>query len=419
VKTLVSAAYVATMAGPLIRDGAIVCEGGMIVDVGGEREMRAAHPDADRVEHGNAIILPGLVNAHTHLELTGIGQLPRPRSFVDWVIELRSRLNQIAGFERFAAESTLAGIAQCRKYGVTTVGDITLNPAITRPLLRDARMAGVSFGEVLGMVGRRGQLEGRLTAATDRTEEGGGLTVGIEPHAPYSLDLPGYRRCVEEAAARSMPLATHVAETPDEAEFLGSASGEFARLWAAIGDWSAADVPRFDGGPIRAMASVGLLARASLLAHVNYASDDELAILAKGGASVVYCPRTHAYFGHPPHRFTDMMELGINVALGTDSAASSPDLNLLEDLRLVHRLRPEIPAETLFEMATWRGAKALGMERMVGRLQPGMRANYCVFRVNRNDPFGELLESNPPLIDISTPGQSGGSVSDQRAAPDS
>jgi cytosine/adenosine deaminase-related metal-dependent hydrolase len=389
------------MAGSLIRDGAIVCDdGGMIVDVGAERAMRGAHADAQRVEHGHAIILPGLVNAHTHLELTGMGQLPRPRGFVDWVIELRSRLAQIADFERFVRQSTQAGIAQCIKYGVTTVGDITLNPAITRPLLRAAEMSGVSFGEVLGMAGRRGQLEGRLAAATDRAEEGGGLAVGIEPHAPYSLDLPGYRRCVEEAAARSMPLATHLAETQDEAQFLSSASGEFARLWKAIGDWSAGAVPRFDGGPIRAMESVGLLARPSLLAHVNYAGDDELAILAKGCASVVYCPRTHAYFGHSPHRFAEMLAMGINVALGTDSAASAPDLNLLEEIRLVHRLRPEVSVQSLFEMVTWRGAKALGLERIVGRLARGMRADHCVFRLKGEDPFLELLESDPAIVEV-------------------
>jgi cytosine/adenosine deaminase-related metal-dependent hydrolase len=400
VKKVICAEFVATMAGPVMRDGAIVIDGGVIVDVGGARAMRAGHPDAERVEHGHAIILPGLVNAHTHLELTGVGQLPGPRSFVDWVIQLRRRLGEHVEFERFVRESTLAGIEQCRWFGVTSVGDITLNPAITRPLLRAAGLSGVSFGEVLGMAGRRGQFEGRLAAAMDRAHEGGGLIVGIEPHAPYSIDLRGYRRCVEEAAARAMPLATHLAETADEAEFLADASGEFARLWEAIGDWKAAEVPRFEGGPIRAMESVGLLAGPALLAHVNYASDEDLAVLAKGRASVVYCPRTHAYFGHPPHRFTEMLDLGINVALGTDSAASAGDLNLLEEVRLVHRLRPEVTAQTLFEMVTWRGAKALGMEGLVGRLAPAMRANYCVFGVSGDDPLGALLEGDAALGDV-------------------
>jgi cytosine/adenosine deaminase-related metal-dependent hydrolase len=260
-------------------------------------------------------------------------------------------------------------------------------------------MTGVSFGEVLGMAGRRGQLEGRLAAAIDRTFEGDGLRVGIEPHAPYSLDLPGYRRCVEEAKRYDLPLATHLAETADEAAFLADGSGEFARLWRALGDWRE-DVPRFEGGPVRAMASVGLLDRPVLLAHVNYVSDEELALLADSRASVVYCPRTHAYFGHPPHRFAEMLEMGINVALGTDSAASAPDLNLLEEARQVHRLRPELPVLLLFEMITTRGARALGMEGEVGRLAVGMRANYCAFPVRGGDPLREILEGDAAVVDV-------------------
>jgi cytosine/adenosine deaminase-related metal-dependent hydrolase len=388
------------MAGKIVRDGAIVCEDGRIVGVGGARDMRAAHPDAeDRVELGSALLLPGLVNAHTHLELTGLGQLPRPGTFVDWILDLRARLMRVTDLAGFQDQGTRAGVGHCLKFGVTTVGDITLNSAITRGTLREAGMTGVSFGEVLGMAGRRGQLEGRLAAAIDRTFEGDGLRVGIEPHAPYSLDLPGYRRCVEEAKRYDLPLATHLAETADEAAFLADGSGEFARLWRALGDWRE-DVPRFGGGPVRAMASVGLLDRAVVLAHVNYVSDEELALLADSRASVVYCPRTHAYFGHPPHRFAEMLEMGINVALGTDSAASAPDLNLLEEARQVHRLRPELPVSLLFELITTRGARALRMVGEVGRLAVGMRANYCALEVRGGDPLREILEGDAAVVDV-------------------
>jgi cytosine/adenosine deaminase-related metal-dependent hydrolase len=146
------------------------------------------------------------------------------------------------------------------------------------------------------------------------------------------------------------------------------------------------------------MADVGLLDQPALLAHVNYVTDDELAILAKSRASVVYCPRTHAYFGHPPHRFADMLALGINVALGTDSAASAPDLNVLEDARLVHRLRPDMPPQTILEMITTRGARALGLDHVLGQLSPGFRPTFCAFRSTSRDPLRELLESNPPLV---------------------
>jgi cytosine/adenosine deaminase-related metal-dependent hydrolase len=398
VKLLTSARYLVPMVGPMIEEGGILYDNtrGEIVAVGPTKELLALDYAFSHIAFDDAVLLPGLINAHTHLELTGVGQLPGPGSFVDWVIELRRRLAEVADFEEFVRAGVRQGVDECLGHGVTVIGDITLNPAITRPILREGRMSGVSFGEVLGMAGRRGQLEPRLAAAADTGAQGETLRIGIEPHAPYSLDVAGYRRCVEVAAARSLPLATHLAETADEGEFLADHSGEFARLWAAIGDWTA-DVPRFDGGPIRAMAEVGLLEQPAVLAHVNYASNEELALLAKSPASVVYCPRSHEYFGHPPHRFAEMLEMGINVALGTDSSASAPDLNLLEELRLVHRLRPEIPAETLFEMVTTRAARALGLERL-GALRAGFQASYCGFRITGPDPLLELLESDPPLV---------------------
>jgi aminodeoxyfutalosine deaminase len=191
-----------------------------------------------------------------------------------------------------------------------------------------------------------------------------------------------------------MPLATHLAETADEGEFLADHAGPFRRLWEAIGGWRD-DVSRSAGGPIRAMEDVGLLAYpGTVLAHVNYADDAELDVLARGRASVVYCPRTHEYFGHPPHRFVEMLERGINVALGTDSAASSPDLNLMEDLRLIHRRRPEVSAQRIFEMGTIRGARALGMGEQFGTLEIGKLADLVVFDVNTNDPLIEILANN-------------------------
>jgi cytosine/adenosine deaminase-related metal-dependent hydrolase len=274
---------------------------------------------------------------------------------------------------------------------VTAVGDVTLNPAISRPILAAARMRGVSFGEVLGMAGRATQTEMRIDAAIDRTNDTADLRSGIEPHAPYSLDLTGYRRCLEVARDLEIPLATHLAETPDEAEFLADHTGEFRRLWEMLGAWSN-DVSRADGGPIHVMQRIGLLDYPTLLAHVNYADDEELALLAQGRASVLYCPRTHAYFDHRPHRFVEMLARGINVAIGTDSAASSPDLNVVEDLRLVHARHPELDAELLWSMVTTRAARALGMEGRGGRLLPGMLADLCVFEVTSDDPLRGILE---------------------------
>ena len=390
-KTLLRAAHLLTMTGPLIRDGAIVFDSYQIFAAGPSAAVRQDHSDAQFVDLGDSIILPGLVNAHTHLELSNIEQLPAPASLVDWILALLQR-RSTSDSEAAIPDAVERGIRESLRHGVTAVGDVTLNPAITRSVLRDSPLRGVSFGEVLGMAGRAAQMEARLAAAVDRSHERQDLRAGIEPHAPYSLDLRGYARCLDEARRRHMPLTTHLAESPDEASFLNDHSGPFRqKLWNPIGAWSDG-VSRAPGGPVRAMASLGLFDYPTLLAHVNYADDEELDILARAKASVAYCPRTHAYFRHPPHRFVEMLARGINVALGTDSTASSPDLNLMDDLRLIRRDRPALDPITIFEMATVRGAKALGMEKRFGRLAPGFAPDFCVFDVKSDRPLHELLE---------------------------
>jgi len=218
------------------------------------------------------------------------------------------------------------------------------------------------------------------------------LRVGITPHAPYSVEPEGYRRCLEIARSRRLPLATHLAETADEAPFLAEHRGPLRDLWEAWLTWDDS-VPRFSGGPIRYAQALGLLDYPTLLAHVNYCDDDEMAILASAKASVVYCPRTHAYFAHPPHRWRLMLERGINVAVGTDSCASSPDLNLVDEIRLLHRLAPEVPPQKLWELITVRAAIALEAQSDVGSLRPGKLADAVIFAASGDDPLREILEA--------------------------
>jgi cytosine/adenosine deaminase-related metal-dependent hydrolase len=280
------------------------------------------------------------------------------------------------------------------------VGDISRHVGVSRPLLKKGPLRVVSYGEVQAMAQRRSLLEERIAVAIDPEFENPidnsfSLTIGLSPHAPYSIEAGGYRRCVEVAKTRNLPLATHLAETRDEATFLADHSGPFRDLWTHIGAWDA-DVPRFAGGPIRFAQAVGLLDYPTLLAHVNYCDDAEMELLAGSGgaaASVVYCPRTHAYFGHPPHRWREMLERGINVALGTDSCASSPDLNLLEEMRVVRRLAPDLAAADIWEMGTMRGARAIQMEDQVGSIETGKWADFVLFATESGDPLGEILDA--------------------------
>jgi cytosine/adenosine deaminase-related metal-dependent hydrolase len=238
---------------------------------------------------------------------------------------------------------------------------------------------------------RRGLLDERLQAAADRAQEGGRLRVGLSPHAPYSVELAGYTRCVALARGNGYPITTHLAESADEATFLAEHAGPLRRIWDFLGAWDE-HVPRFAGGPIRFANELGLLGVPSVLAHVNYCDDAELELLAAGRASVVYCPRTHAYFGHPPHRWRDMLAAGVNVAVGTDSTASSPDLNVVDDLRLLRQLAPDVPASELWQLVTTRAAAALGIGTTVGSLAPGKQADFVSFRVSgQDDPLEALL----------------------------
>jgi cytosine/adenosine deaminase-related metal-dependent hydrolase len=250
----------------------------------------------------------------------------------------------------------------------------------------------VSFGEIQAMAGRRQLLEERLAAAADRRFENDRVRIGLSPHAPYSVERHGYEWCVERARSEGFPIATHLAESADERAFLADHSGSLRRIWDFLGAWDD-QVPTFAGGPIQFAKSVGLLDVPAVLAHVNYCDDEELGILAAGRASVAYCPRTHAYFGHSTHRWRDMLAAGVNVALGTDSVASSPDLNLLDDLRLVRQMAPDVPVDRLWELVTTRAARALQTDDRVGSLSPGKQADFAVFTAKTDEPLMKILDS--------------------------
>lgn len=394
-KTLLTASHIAPMSSPILRDAAIVFDNGIILDIGPASALKAAHPDAQVTDLGQSIILPGLINPHTHLELTRISQLPPPASFVEWIMALHSQTTFRARYDmvKEIRDAVFNGVQQSLACGVTTIGDISLQNDLTRQALYETPIRAISFGEVLGMAGRIKQMDMRIDNALDTTFLSERLQIGIEPHAPYSLDLTGFRRCVEIAQQNHLPIATHLAETPHENEFLAHHTGPFRKLWEFMGDWDNT-VSTFPGGAIAAMQSVGLLDLPAILAHVNYATDAELDLLARSPASVIYCPRTHAYFGHPPHRFGEMLARGINVAIGTDSTASSPNLNLLEDLRLVHQQHPSLSPETLFKLVTTQAAKALGMSQKVGALEPGLHADLAIFPAQGSNPLLDIVQSS-------------------------
>jgi cytosine/adenosine deaminase-related metal-dependent hydrolase len=389
---IVAARFVVPVAGPVIEGGAVYIEAGLIRAVGRAKDMpnTAAFED-----HGDAVILPGLVNAHTHLELSHLrGFVPPGPSLVDWLTRLIEQRARHPLDEGSAAAIMHGAIHESLRAGVTTVGDVTASPRWTRPALRGAGIRAVSFGEVIAIGTRQGGLDDQLSAAASTDDQTENLRVGISPHAPYTASPEAMRVCAERACANALPMCIHLAESREEDAFTRTASGPFAAFLQARGVWDER-ITACGVGPVELAERTGLLFARCVIAHANHVDDDDLDRIARSGASVAYCPRTHAAFGQPPHRFAEMLDRGINVCLGTDSLASNPDLDIFGELRFLRERFPHCPAQRLIEMATIRGARALGFENSTGSLIPGKSADLVVMPLDRagDERWDSILRS--------------------------
>jgi len=407
---LIHAAAVLADADTLICDGAICLHGEAIAAVGPWKDVRRRHPSLPSYSVGQCLMTPGLVNIHTHLELGYLrGKIPGPASFPDWVCRLFALAPPPEELPQVIVQSVQSGVKECLQCGTTAVGDITRHPAWARTALSRSALRGVSFGEITAMGKARQHLPQRITAAEAPAEMAAGrLTVGLSPHAPYSVEGPALQAIVRHAASAGQPLAMHVAELPYEADFLRNFSGPLGRDWALrrVIDVLDEHIPVFADGPIRWADRWGLFNTASpvILAHVNYVTADDLHLLAgRPNITVVMCPRTRHYFGHDsvaPHPCLQMLASGIRVCIATDSLASSPDLNLLAEATAAHRAFPSLSFTTLFRMITHWPADALNLR--AGCLLPGRLADVAVYPLQQipqspEDAAAELIVRQPAV----------------------
>jgi cytosine/adenosine deaminase-related metal-dependent hydrolase len=356
-----------------------------------DRHPAASSIALDVIRRRTSVLIPGLVNAHAHLDLTHLGPVPHDpvggfSTFVD-----RVRAGRLPDGEELAASVRLGTMLSLRG-GVVAVGDIAGAPggfpALTPyQTLAASGLAGVSFLEFFAV--GRGEVAGleRLTGALDvwrlhgGTNEFRAVRLGIQPHAPYSVMPEGYRRAIE-LAGRDLPLATHLAETLQEREFVAHGTGPQRALLERIGVWQE-DVLRHVGQGRRPVGHVLPMLRKApfLCAHLNDLNDREIDDLAQAGATAVYCPRASAYFGATesfgPHRYRDLLAAGVPVALGTDSIVNLPSdaeegrrLSTLDEMRLVYR-RDGGNAVALLGMGTVHGARVLGLPDRWVRLGVG------------------------------------------------
>ena len=342
-----------------VRDGVLVVRGGRIAGI---------EPSGSRFdEHlGPVALLPGLVNAHTHLDLSGArGRIvpTSPERFPEW-------LREVIAFRRARTPGEVdadvrAGIAECVRFGTTLVGDISAGGA-SIPHLAEASLRAVPYFELIG-------LDAAKVLAAYKPRAGS----PVSPHAPYTVHRDAMPTLMRERHA------THVAESPGERELLEARRGPFVPFLQSLGVWNAdAFAPNWEGFLACDQAGPGLIV------HGNYLPE---AFPFRPNQTLVYCPRTHAAFGHPPHPFRAFLRRGVRVCLGTDSLASNPSLDVFAEAQLVRALHPDLPGDELLRMITLAPAEALGFGDIAGSFDAGKSADAVAIPLRGDGDAYECL----------------------------
>ena len=379
-----TARWVFPVSGPPIPHGIVTICDDLIEAVS---ESRWCLVDEDL---GNAAILPGLVNPHTHLDLSGArGLIPPtdPEHFTDW-------LRAVIAYRRSRSAEEVAadirtGLAEAMRFGTTLLGDISAEGQ-SWDALAAAPLRAMVFRELIGLSDERAKAAWSVGKAWHAKKLPAPDTRrGLSPHAPYSAR----HSLITGLSRRSICGTIHLAESPAEMELLAHRSGPFVDFLKSLGVWD----PTGLIGDVRSVLTGNRDVGKLLLAHCNYIPLPDVACIGFD-MSVVYCPRTHAAFRHPPHPFRELQARGVRVCLGTDGLTSNPDLDPLAEARFVHRRYPDLPGDVLLTMITFAGAEALGWADKAGCLEPGKSADLVVVPLpdqEAADPHDLLFADHP------------------------
>ncbi|MFA9479177.1 amidohydrolase family protein [Phycisphaerales bacterium AB-hyl4] len=413
--TLYLAAAIRDAGGHVARPGAIAVRDGRVVDAGHPNDIsRRLRNTARTVELPEDLLLPAMVNAHAHLDLTHVPAVDYTGDFLAWLKQVRTA--RPTDFDAVGA-AVAEGLRLSREAGVGYVGDIagSVDAIRARHAVGEGlALPGVSYLECFGF-------DTMLDAAADRIEAWldplpfdvpvpghvRGVTLGIQPHAPYSVGRTLYDAATRLSHKHIYRLSTHLAESPAELEFVRDATGPFVDLLRELGKLP--DTLQATGKHPIDWLEPNLKRGRWLLAHCNYIEDRHITTLKRTGTSVVYCPLASEYFGHPEqgqHRYREMLAAGVNVCLGTDSLLCQQGVDqpmgIMPQMRRLYA-RDETAPELLLEMATTHGRLALEFSDTDATLRRGAPAVFTAVRIDPDDatdPLTQALTNDHPARSI-------------------
>lgn len=405
-RTAYLARWVLPVALAPIERGVVVVEGTRIAHVGRADAWHAAaggDHDVRVVDLGHAALMPGLVNAHSHLELTAMRGMLEGLAFRDWLVTLTVVRRELLDADALL-DSARVGVQEALRNGITTCAD-TSDSGAPLEAMRDAGIRGIGYIETFGpSPAQAGESIALLRArvASYRALDSSLVHTGVSPHAPYTVSRALFAEVARYARDEQLPVAVHVAESQAESAFVREGVGPFADGQRARG----IAVAPLSRSPVDLLAETGVLGTRPLLIHAVQTDDADLQLIADSGATVVHCPISNAKLGHGIAPLQRMLRAGIHVGLGTDSVASNDRMDLLGEARqasllaaLIAGVPDALSASDALRLATHGGALALGLGDRIGTLEVGKDADLAAFPLDGPD-MGPVHDPAVTLVHV-------------------
>jgi cytosine/adenosine deaminase-related metal-dependent hydrolase len=385
---------VVTMDGPPIDDGAVAVVGDRVADVARFAQMPAG---GEVIDLGEVVLLPGLINAHCHLDFTALrGAIAPQRSFADWIVQINGLRRDLS--DKDFLESIARGFAEARGWGTTAIANVESMPALLASLA-PSPLRTWWFAELIDV--RRPLLAAEIVEdaiACFRGKESWRGGFGLSPHAPYTVSSELSLLAKTAAERNDLLLTMHVAESAEEMEMFREGRGRLFDLLQSLGR------PMDDCGagktPLAVMLDRKVIDERWIVVHLNELAEEDFALLERGPRfHIAHCPRSSRYFQHRPFALQKLRDLGFNICLGTDSLASNVSLSLFAEMQTLRDTQPWVGPERILEMATTNPARALHQGGALGKIRAGFQADLIALPIENSpgDLFEKIIAWNNPV----------------------